>query len=721
MKKTIITFVLLSISSLTSFSQRISYDDIIKKIQKNEFVKAYSLLFEFQEKNPEFANTYFQLGNISYIQTINSHPVKDKERIDYLIYNCRLFYNLCNLKLSAQTNDARKNEDYYKTISEFQTIKKLENLIVQSYIDNQIKKINEIENKTNKGYHYFSKFTNSYNSMVHLYNVFLTKFSNENNICLYPKDSVFQLTTRITKLFDSTIYYFEQYQNTDLKSIYPNFQKQKIKIQDISYYMLDGAIRTNLLADEIILWNYKKWASDIQKQLTNSITHLRETIAKTYKELNKYEAQLITFPFSNNYPIYEIEPQVFFEIEKYDPNSIITSLFIFRKNKIDLLTQTKKTFNDTTNTKNNYQSKLIEYQNFIIQKQQTSQSLNNLKIKINENNYLSHKEFFDFFFKNYSFLAQYPDKQTITIDSIFNKVTYNINYITLRDKICSFSNCQKNKRKIPFYINPQSPLLSPKDTSFTLSIIKNKNNTYATGFTKSNNNSQPFIILNQDTNEVFFKTLSSNNNEAGISLSAYSSGVWVVTHNFDKNQNSIYNFDNSGKQIIKNNLNFPQYVRNSYYDEINNYLIFVANGYNTNYLSETNDTLIVSKYDPTKNSILWIQKINIKGKVIDILKFDTTFHLIANFTHIKYQENQIQSNQNSIIDIVINENGKIIDFVQINKPEEKQFYAISVSKIDNQSFILFATQNQTNIYNTTTFKIMNPKIYNINKKEIMSE
>jgi hypothetical protein len=168
MKRTIITIIILSTSFITTYSQRISYDDIIKKIQKNQLIKAYTLLFEYQEKNPEFANTYFQLGNISFIQTINSHPIKDKERIDYLIYNCRLFYNLCNLKLASQTNDARKNEDYYKTIPEFQTLKKLENPIVQSYIDNQLKKITEIENKTNQAYQFFIKFTNSYNSMVDL-------------------------------------------------------------------------------------------------------------------------------------------------------------------------------------------------------------------------------------------------------------------------------------------------------------------------------------------------------------------------------------------------------------------------------------------------------------------------------------------------------------------------------------------------------------------------
>lgn len=721
MKKTTTIFVFILISNLTSFSQRISYDDIIKKVQKNELIKAYTLLIEYQEKKPEFANTYFQLGNISFAQTINSHPIKDKERIDYLIYNCKLFYNLCNSKLNKQSNDARKNEQYYKTITELQTIKKLENPIIQSYIDNQIKKIAEIETKTNQAYQYFTKFTKSYNSMVDIYNQFLTKFINENNICLYPKDSIFQLTSKIIKLFDSTIYYFEQYQNTNLKTYYRNIQIQKIKIQDISYYMLDGAIRTNLLANEILLWNYKKWALEIQKQLTNNITHLRETIAKTNKDLDNYQKQIESMPFSNNYQTYEIQPQVFFEIEKYDPNSIITTLFIYKKNKIDLIIQTKKKFNDTTNNKNTYQNKLIEYQNFLDQKQQTILSLNNLKNRITPSNYLSHKEFLDFNFKNYTNLVQYPEKQLAAIDSISDKVTYNINYITLRDKICTFSNIPSNKNKISFYVNPQSPLLSPQDTSFTLSITKNKNNTYATGFIKNKSNAQPFIILQQDTNQIFFKTINTNNNEAGTSLFAYTTGIWVVTHNFDKNQNTLYNFDNTGKQTNKTNLNFPQYIRSTYFDEINNYIIFIANGYNANYISETNDTLIITKYDPTKNTNQWTHKINTQGKFIDILKFDTTFHIIANFTKIQYNQHQIQSTQNSIANIIISENGNILSIEPITKSQTEQFYGNSATKIDNQSIIIFGTQKQTNIYNSKIKKLQNPKIYNINKKEITSE
>ena len=177
----------------------------------------------------------------------------------------------------------------------------------------------------------------------------------------------------------------------------------------------------------------------------------------------------------------------------------------------------------------------------------------------------------------------------------------------------------------------------------------------------------------------------------------------------------------TGVQTCALPIYIPQYVRNTYYDEINNYLIFVANGYNTNYLSETNDTLIVTKYDPTKNSILWTQKISIKGKFIDILKFDTTFHIIANFTNLKHQEYQLQSKQNAIIDIIVSENGKIINIHQITKNETEKFFGVSASKIDNQSLIIFGTENQTNIYNSFNKNLQKPKIYNIDKKEIISQ
>ena len=95
MFKKIILLILFVCVLYSTYSQRkLKYKDIYDVVLANNIEQAYSLLTEYQKIDPEFPNTYFQLGLISFDWTKDADPLTQMSEVEYFIYNSTLFLGL---------------------------------------------------------------------------------------------------------------------------------------------------------------------------------------------------------------------------------------------------------------------------------------------------------------------------------------------------------------------------------------------------------------------------------------------------------------------------------------------------------------------------------------------------------------------------------------------------------------------------------------------------
>jgi hypothetical protein len=715
MKK--IIFIILISLSLSSFAQK--YSSIIDIINKNQFPKAYSLLFDYQKKNPDFPNVYFQLGNISYIWAINSDPIKNISQTEYYIHNTKLFYQLCLSKLDNNQKDPKHNSQYYKTVKSLAQIKKLNYEIVKKYINDKLQKINNYDKNIHTICSNFNNALYSYNKSVNIFTKIIKKYPSLNDLYLEQKKIIMKLTNNLLVNYDSSVFYFNKYRLSITN--FPILKyNQKIYPKPIKTYRLQGITRSNFLTDSIKTWNYKKWAQDIQNKLNTDINHFRETIINTNNILAKKEHQLnSTNTFSNTRHKFILNQKIIFEIEKYDYNSLISKLFLYRAAKINFLIQYKRIFNDTNNYSTPYQTRIYELYSLIKQKIILDSLLNNYKNSISFADYKRHKDFIDYNYQGYEGLKSFAIIQNISNNKYLSTSIKNILYFTYRDvyHIINFPQKISYKDKfIPLIVNKNSPISQTPNNYYTTDISTNKlGDKYITGYFKTQSGATAFIAKINNNQIIWLKNTTSpmRATKFGTIIKATNNGCLAIIHTIynNKQYNQLIFLNSDGKQILNYKINNQLMPRNIKYNSLTDNILLTFHGNALNYFSNINDSLIIEKINIISKKTLWTKNLKLKGQIINIIKIDTNYHIIANYHTFIYNNNNFLNTKSNIIHITTDLNGNLISGSDI---KSKFFcFAIYAKKINSNTIAIIGLTSKQNPYIQKS--ISNPYLIIINK------
>lgn len=684
MKKFVFLFVTL-LNTFFIYSQRISYEQIINKIQNQEYNRAYTLLFEYQQQKPEEPYVYFALGNISYHYLVNTNVLKNYDDFDYYFYNTKLFYGLCLDKLSKKPKDVNRNKEYYQIVNELK-IKNLETPMVERFLHERMNYLKTLEEIVQNALFSYRKFVVLYNNTIDFYNQIVQKYPNLNDLYLVHYDTLSKLMSDVTMSFDSAIFYFELYKKYNLSKYFPQVPDQKIKYRDIKFYILDGSQRSNLMAKDILIWNYKKWANEVMKYVNTNIFTLRKNIIDQYNKLKQLEKNLE----ENKLPIFEkysLEPTTVFMIEKYDNKSMITELLQYKVSYINLLLIIKKSFkNSSVNI--DLDKIFFDFSRVIHQKNLVNYNLQNLKKTLSFKNYHKHEQFIDLYFKNYESFSNFVLQQDRIIDSLVQMVSKNLYYAlnsSLNPRVQNFTFSVNKKSYLlkDSYLHPSFVAENEGSVYFS---FKEKNTKFYSGYLKQKNIVQPFYLVQTDTIVEQFGLLSNRNNEVAYYFKPLSDKNLLILRNLQNYESSLCLETGSKIQycssITRNNL-----VRRVLVDEINNFVYLIAFGQNWEVNNFETDTMKIMKIDLSKGNKIWTQNIVFTGNVVNMFKVDTTVHVFVNAEKMQLPTNV--SFQNKVIDVKITDNGKIADFVDYSTILQSKAYCNYVQKIDNRTYIFF--------------------------------
>lgn len=709
--KYILAFSLIFIFFQDAVAQRkIKYKDVYDMILTGNQEKSYSLLLEYQRQDPEFPNTYFQLGIISYEWAKSYDPFNDLEMVELFIYNTKLFFGLAKAKLLADDKDVKKNKDYFMNVDILKQIDKIEYEDAVKFIDTKIEEIKKHDVNIHE-------IINNFDSSVMFYNQCLDIFMdiNINNtkikeMYLYPSDDLSLKIQNIITDFDSSLYFFEKYKNALNNYPIGNYNQTTV-IKPIETFRLDGLTNSNFLNDSIIIWDYKTWAKDLKSILEADVSELRKEINSVNKEISDKETNLKkTNLYSDDYEAYGLDNKLIFKIEKFDYKSIVSSLFTYRSSKIDFIVHSKKVFNNPLDTlqKNNITKRAkLYYQS--VNKYETSDSLLEVFYEsITAKNIKKFETFFNLNYKGITGLQNYyktekSDLET-TLNSGFNnlKISYfNENVSFISDSV----NFEYQKNKIPFYTqNPDFTKGFLKQYYTTFSKFNGEANYFIGGYNFLANSAQSFIAKTDGKSQIIWlKTIYNTSNSydfvSNIEANGNSCFFTLTSKITDKYKNILYKFNETGVQVSKIELTETKIPRYLKYDDINESLIIAYKGLDFNKFVDFSDTLVIEKINILTQKSEWKTKINLKGDLFEILKIDTIYYVFCNFNSYKNQNNVIITSKagssvtnKNIVLIKIYENGEIEGFY----PDfsEKSFFGIKAIKIDNEIINILAIEGE---------------------------
>jgi len=717
MQRKIFLFLIIILISINANAQRkLKYKDVYDLVLIGNDEKSYSLLLEYQRQDPEFINTYFQLGLISFNWAKTYDPLTDMEMVEYFIYNSKLYYNLAIGKLKLDDKDVKRNKDFYMNVDILKQIDKIEYEDVNNLLLQKVEEIKKHDINVHLIAQNFSQSIEHYNKCTQLFMEINKDNSKIKDIYLAPSTDLNLKIEKIIYSYDSAMYFFEKYKSAIKNYPIKNYN-QTLFIKQIDTYRLDGLTNSNFLEPTILIWDYKTWAQNLKDVLDKNIDNLRKEISTTNTELSSKETSLnIAKGYSDDYLGYELDEKLLFKIEKFDYQSIITSLFNYRDSKIDLILQNKKLFNNYLDTVNNINinTKAKNYVQTLNLYEKSDSLLTILENRVIDKNIKKYDNFITTNYISNSGIKKYPSDEKKIVKTLFTNSLDNFKKSIILDKkifikdsvILKYNDIELNtKIKTP---NFKTDIAKKY---YTTNIIKNDaGEYYFTGYLQQSTGSQTFIAkADKNKNITLLKTtpLTNNNYESGKLINAIENGFLVVTHSQNGiiNKNTIYKYDLTGNQTLKLDLaqtKMPQYVK---FDDINDNLIITYKGNEYNKFSSKSDTLIIEKINTLTKLLEWKKEINIIGNIFDIVKVDTIYNIFCNFTSYKDVDGLIKTSKSSnkidasnILIIQITESGNILKMFPIFSTN--QFFGISALKIDSETInIVGLKTSEKNILN----------------------
>lgn len=641
-------------------SQEIKYETIFSEKDNITKEQAFSRFLQFQSQNPQFANTYIQLANISENILLELDPFREIELVDYWANNSGLFYGLFLVYFNA--SELRRNREYYANIPVSKEGRANENDFIE-YVNSRKTYVQNYRDSVKLIFYALEKSKDHYNNCVRIFNDVNEEFDNFNEVLLRTDNDFISKLRELEFEFNACIEAFDEYKK--LLKAYPlKGHKKTYEVQigqfkstvesivgaynqvyilkPIYTFRLDGIINSDFLKDTFEIWDYGQWVNQYREVFNSDISSLRKEVDQIQKSFDENQRFLARVDF--------VEPEMamrsydeffLFRLGKYDNNSLIRELFDYLNVRQDFMLMQKYALNVSTDSSSTMMSrKLRYYYRLALQLNHSKSSLDNFCGEISKEKVNRFLEFFITYYNGEEGLKVFCNEQQAFLYNSFDSGINNLKgYFQNNHELKkSYKNATGKGADIPLRIIKTNEDIN-KYSFITRDIFYNNDNPqYVSGYAKKSGKNVPFVArINSDFKVEWIKEYETANSTSkkAEKVFAYENGVLVLITDFKNNEdnglehkNKLVHCDKSGKVIFDKPLedaNFPVFLD---YDEINQTSNIVL-GKKTKQ-GQFFDEFSICQADST-GTIIWENNILAKGTLIDIIRAEEKYIAYINF------------------------------------------------------------------------------------------
>lgn len=246
--------------------------------------EAYQLM-EYQYWHSTEHVVYLKLGNIFENLYPTEHPIRDYRELQIDLYNIKLFYGNC---LHYAKDQTLKQDEYLQIPhagkrTTYEELDKELRARIESAKDKQV--------RSTALYEAYYRLYAHYEQCRMLYTQFAETYPREKNAHLLLDEEHLNMLRRLSQMTDSVHADIEAYEQAlndyPIADYHPVF-----RWQDIRLYRIDGLTKTDLLQNDVALWNYQEW---VQHFLEEQNTLYRDYYGAIHQELadNKSDKRLL--------------------------------------------------------------------------------------------------------------------------------------------------------------------------------------------------------------------------------------------------------------------------------------------------------------------------------------------------------------------------------------------------------------------------------------------
>ncbi len=342
MKSKILPFAIaLSLLSASVYGQKVKYKDLIPLLEAKQFERAEPYLRKYLKEVSDNPSAFLYMGMTLQEKALTSDILKNTEILFAKCDSAVLYYDKAYNEITER--NINKNEENYQMFSrrdqrtgEFGI--KLSDIRLKLEI--WVKELKERKDRVKELKKHFTDVERLYARSGVLYKQIQSKYESESTFFLQSDDELIGQLNKLAHAFDSTITSFNAYRSS-LKSIAKPTYNQQINLQEIVEFKKDGTSAPDFYADDLRLWDYKRWTKASIDAIQNVINPLRDRLITYDISLGKLHERIKKDSVSVLAELTQFEDGLLYgQLKKYDPNPLPIDVFEMKKAEMSYVSNT---------------------------------------------------------------------------------------------------------------------------------------------------------------------------------------------------------------------------------------------------------------------------------------------------------------------------------------------------------------------------------------------
>lgn len=630
--------------------KKVKYEDILPAILASEPTKAIATIKGYLIDEPLNASMFLQMSLIYEKRFLESDPLRQYKRAVRNATLARRSYEGTDRFLNEK--EVKKNKAQYVNFAQLN--EKGKSVVpydsIKSRVTRSLEEIRLFEKNVPDIYNAFTESYSHYYRANKIFTEIVGRYKNLKELYLLYDENLEGEFKRMKNHYDSALIHFNRYKEKTAQ--YDVGYDQQLEVKEIKVYRLDGlAVNINFLQEEIPIWNYSAWADGIRSYVEASITDLRAGLIRNEKLINQRLKRTGAEYDSDGFQTLTVDKELLFNLRKYDLNSVIEPLLLYKQAKHGLLY--RKFLNETNDSlaAPDLDRKLYNYGQLINNILKADTILSTVQKRNVLTSYDKYKSFLDSYYSGQTGISTYVSEERATNKGDFSSYVDSIRALTFtKYPLDTVHHSIRHKRvEYPLSINPWPLDSMIKDQPITTHVVTTIDGSrYIGGVKKGKKNSliSSYIMRISPENKVDwyheFKvemdtTVADSHTRVALLEATAGRCVFVIngTHAQSEAQmNLFFVYDEEGNEKVQRDLLVDDFPRTIDFVERTNTFLITFKGSQMSQSIDKQGALTMANYN-VLGDLLWQSKKMYAGNVTDLVTTDLGFLVVGNYTSVK--------------------------------------------------------------------------------------